>query len=220
LSDHPTSAPAPARAGAQKLIIAFGLLAIAPLGFWAVVRTPGEHFMLLQLAATLPIVIALSILISEFKLRQTPLWNYCLVFCALFFLFMAAGSAFLALHIQREDQEFDAHATPGVAVITKTFIAPNGVTHRINIEIQGQDGKTGHNNIEIEPALWKTMKPGDPFPVNYVPQNPDNNRPVLTGLPPNPRGSPLVMVIASIFGVVGFIASAWSTIRSFKTAKA
>ncbi len=142
--------------------------------------------------------------------------GFTLLLCSLFFLVVGVGSGFLAWHMHRENKEFTAFAVPGIATITETFTAPDGVTRRINIKIEGENGKTGTNNIEIEPALWKTMKAGDPFPVNYVPQNPDNNQPLLTGLPTQTQENPLIMVIASAFGMIGFAVCVLTAVMSFK----
>ncbi len=133
---------------------------------------------------------------------------------AAFMYFLCVGSAWLSWNLHTTQTEYAAFAVPGVATISETFIAPDGRTTRIRIKMTGENGKVGEDNIEIDPLIWKAMKVGDPFPVTYVPQNPDNIQPVFTGIKPKAPESPWFLGLAS---VVWFVFALFLTISAVLT---
>jgi hypothetical protein len=166
-----------------------------------------EAFLALKTDVTATQTVALQ------KSRKNAIW---LTLSAAFFLLLCVGGALLAYNLHTTQKEFSAFAVTGTAHISEIFTAPDGRTRRIKYKIQGLDSKVGENNVEIEPMQWSLMSVGDPFLVKYVPQNPDNNQPVLTGLPDKAPENPLTMVAASIIGLLGFITCTICAVFAFK----
>jgi hypothetical protein len=64
----------------------------------------------------------------------------------------------------------------GEAEIMRRFIAPNGVTARLEYRITTADGKSGNRNAELNRLYWDTLEGATHVPVKYVPDDPENSR--------------------------------------------
>lgn len=65
---------------------------------------------------------------------------------------------------------------PGEAEIVRRFVAPNGVTRRLEYRVSGVGGQTGTRNAEVTPAYWDSLETAKTVPVIYVPQEPAVSR--------------------------------------------
>ena len=100
-------------------------------------------------------------------------------FLLLFTVLMGAGSAFMAYdtaQTQRAARLLEEEAVAGEGRILRRFIAPNGVTRRVEYEVTGDDRKVGKRNVEVEAAYWEALEGADEVPVLYVPQEPAISR--------------------------------------------
>lgn len=94
--------------------------------------------------------------------------------------------------------------TKGEAKILRRFLAPNGVTPRIEYEIATAEGLKGTRNAEATRAYWDSLEDATTVPVVYVPQEPSISR--LAAGEPEEKGfasSPLTMyVLSAVIGVM------------------
>ena len=65
---------------------------------------------------------------------------------------------------------------PGEAEIVRRFVAPNGVTRRLEYRVTGVGGQTGTRNAEVTLAYWESLEDAKTVPVIYVPQEPAVSR--------------------------------------------
>lgn len=89
------------------------------------------------------------------------------------------------------------------AEIVRKFVAPNGVTKRIEYRITSE-GRSATRNVEVEPAFWITLNEDDLIPVIHVKGDPDFSRLVRGEV--HELGStriPLVRFGSALAGVVG-----------------
>ncbi len=101
-------------------------------------------------------------------------------------LFVAAGSAFM-LFISGgligtayvEQQAADAlkeRGARGEAEIVRRFLAPNGVTPRLEYRVTAPVGRTGTRNAEMVRRAWDALEGQTTVPVLYLPEDPENSR--------------------------------------------
>ncbi len=94
-----------------------------------------------------------------------------------------AGSVFFLVTGMQDLENAERLAAEGVVgtgVITRHFLAPNGVTTRIEYEVTGNDGRIGSGNTEMDKAIWEDLAEGDPIAVRYVLDAPEINE-VISG---------------------------------------
>ncbi len=95
--------------------------------------------------------------------------------CFVLGCFLGTAAVFIALK-SRDDARANAllpvKGVPGQGEIVRRFVAPNGVTKRIEYRVAGSKVK----NVEVEPAFWDQLAHSKTVPVVYVPDEPDINR--------------------------------------------
>jgi hypothetical protein len=101
-------------------------------------------------------------------------------------VFMGLGGiAFLAVSIAvammtsqeiRADRLLKTSAVQGTARIERRFLAPNGVTPRLEYRVTTDDGNSGTRNAEVERAYWDSLEGVRSVPVVYVPGEPSVSR--------------------------------------------
>ncbi len=81
-------------------------------------------------------------------------------------------TALTGCHQRQGKARFATEAIPGKGVVTSLWIAPNGVTHRLNYTVTAEDGSTGTRNVQIDPDYWATLEEGQEIDVMYLPDDP------------------------------------------------
>ena len=94
---------------------------------------------------------------------------------AVFFVAAAVGSFYLASVIETEEQALSAEGVDGMATVVRRYVAPNGVTKRIEYEIR-LDNTSGIRNTAVTDAFWNSVNVGDEVNVTYVPRNLEYSR--------------------------------------------
>jgi hypothetical protein len=100
----------------------------------------------------------------------------------------------------------------GEGEIVRRFVAPNGVTKRIEYRVQGSKLR----NVEVDPILWDQLEHAKTVPVVHIPDEPDINRlefgevkkDDFTG---TPAGGYLLSTLGGLMAlfVLGFSPFAW-----------
>jgi hypothetical protein len=96
-----------------------------------------------------------------------------------FGLLMAVGCIFIAKTTrdeQRAARLLEEKGQPGQAEIVRRFVAPNGVTKRVEYKVVGVDGRPRTRNVEVEPAYWDSLEHAKSIDVIVVPGEPDVSR--------------------------------------------
>lgn len=103
------------------------------------------------------------------------------IFTGLFSLAMLAAAGFVAW--TTHDEQITARllasdAVEGVATIDRLFVAPNGVTTRVEYTVTNEQGASGSRNTEIEPEYHAKLSADEAtmIPVRFVPSRPDVSR--------------------------------------------
>ncbi len=94
-------------------------------------------------------------------------------------LLMALGCGFIiwsTYQKQRADRLLAERGQPGEAEIVRRFLAPNGVTRRLEYRVVGADGRSATENVEVEPAYWESLEGARTIPVVVVPGEPGISR--------------------------------------------
>jgi hypothetical protein len=94
-------------------------------------------------------------------------------------LFMAFACGFIAwmtYQKQRADRLLAARGQPGEAEVVRRFIAPNGVTKRLEYRVIAPDGPGPTENVEIDPDYWDNLEGARTVPVIVVPGEPAISR--------------------------------------------
>jgi hypothetical protein len=65
---------------------------------------------------------------------------------------------------------------PGEAKIVRRFVAPNGVTKRLEYSVVGPNGPSGVRNVEVDPAYWDSLAGAKSVDVIVVPGEPGISR--------------------------------------------
>ncbi|NUQ62910.1 MAG: hypothetical protein HUU20_10495 [Pirellulales bacterium] len=88
----------------------------------------------------------------------------------------AGGMAWMTHREQRALRLLAEDAVPGEAQIVRRFLAPNGVTPRLEYRVTAPGGRTGMRNAEVERPIWDGLEGATTVPVFYVPREPDISR--------------------------------------------
>ncbi len=100
-----------------------------------------------------------------------------------FLLAITALNAWSALADQRAARLLRESAVPGEATIVRRFVAPNGVTHRLEYQvITPSGGRSATRNVEVERNYWRGLEGQTRVPVLFT-------KPLPTAVPrpPHPR---------------------------------
>jgi hypothetical protein len=135
--------------------------------------------------------------------------------CFLLGCVLATSSVFIALKSyeeQRANELLPVKGVPGEGEIVRRFVAPNGVTKRIEFRVAGSRVK----NVEVEPAFWDQLEHAKTVSVVYVPEEPDINRLEFGEVKEDdftktPRGGYLLSGLAALMAlfVLGYSPLAW-----------
>jgi hypothetical protein len=133
---------------------------------------------------------------------------------------MALGAGFAAWTThenQRALRLLAARGEPGQAEIIRRFVAPNGVTKRVEYKLVNSAGRTATRNVEVEPRFWDRLEGAKSIPVIWVPEEPSISRLALGEVRDNeftktPAGGYGLAALAGLFGVFLLVASpfAWN----------
>lgn len=110
---------------------------------------------------------------------------------------------------QREIRLLEETAIEGEAEIVDRFLAPNGVTPRLEYRVKTPDGLAATRNAQVTRAYWNSLEEATTVPVRYVPGEPDISR-LVQGEDEKGNGSPTdsplvgygLSVLMAIFSLV------------------
>lgn len=91
-------------------------------------------------------------------------------------LALVAGNLWMARQKQREERLLAEAAVPGEAEILRRFMAPDGVTARLEYRVVAPDGQQGTRNAEVTRAYWDSLEGATTVPVTYVTAEPEFSR--------------------------------------------
>lgn len=125
---------------------------------------------------------------------------------------MAAASGGVATTTHRDQRAaalLAAEGVPGEAEILRRFVAPNGITTRIEYQIAGADGHTATRNAEVERPVWELLEGMSKVSVIYVPQEPEISRlefgePQETDLTKTPAGGYTLSALGAVMALFSF----------------
>ena len=78
------------------------------------------------------------------------------------------------------EQRMANEGVDGTGTVIRHFVAPNGITRRIEYEVKSDDGASATHNVEIEQELHERLNVGDTVQIRYVPGDPRISR-LLSG---------------------------------------
>lgn len=91
-------------------------------------------------------------------------------------LALAAANLWMAQRAVWADRLLDEAAIPGEAEIVRRFIAPDGVTARLEYRVTAPDGRQATRNAEVTRAYWDSLEGATTAPVMYVTARPGISR--------------------------------------------
>jgi hypothetical protein len=117
-------------------------------------------------------------------------------------LALAAANLWMVQREQRAQRLLAEAAVPGDAEIVRRFLAPNGVTARLEYRVTAPDGTQGTRNAEVTRDYWDSLEGATTVPVKYVSEDPSISR-LVTGEAPDddPTKRPAMM-----YGLCGVLA--------------
>ncbi len=97
---------------------------------------------------------------------------------AVVLIVISAGVAWFTYEEQRADKLLGTAGVEGEAAIDRLFVAPDGVTTRIEYTVSNDRGETGSRNVELEPAYhaYLTEAGARTIRVLFVPTEPTISR--------------------------------------------
>lgn len=150
-----------------------------------------------------------SIRIMSRKAKRTAL------ICFVAGCFLGFAAVFIAWETheeQRANELLAVKGVPGEGEIVRRFVAPNGVTKRLEFRIAGSKVK----NVEVEPMFWEQLEHAKTVQVIYVPEEPDVSRLEFGEVKDDdftktPRGGYLLSGLGGLmaFFMLGFSPLAW-----------
>jgi hypothetical protein len=119
-------------------------------------------------------------------------------------LLVVFANIWLAYDKQRTNELLQTSSVRGEAKVLRRFIAPNGITRRLEYEVTGENQQTGSRNAEVTPQFWDAMNGVEKVPVMYVPAEPGISRlvegeVVSTDMSDNPKA------MYALSGVLGLL---------------
>jgi len=93
-------------------------------------------------------------------------------------ILISAAVAWITYDEQRAAKLLETDGVEGVATIERLFVAPDGLTTRVEYTVTNEAGETGSRNAEIEPAYYAELMEADAktIPVMFVPAEPAISR--------------------------------------------
>jgi hypothetical protein len=91
-------------------------------------------------------------------------------------LALAAVNLWMVQREQRAERLLAESAVPGDAEIVRRFLAPDGVTTRLEYRVMAPDGTQGTRNAEVTRDYWDSLEGATTVPVKYVAADPSISR--------------------------------------------
>ncbi len=88
-------------------------------------------------------------------------------------LAVAAFNAWMTHRDQRAQRLLEEAGIPGAAEIERRFLAPNGITPRLEYRVTTPDGRSATRNAEVTRSYWDSLEGETTVPVTYVPDEPE-----------------------------------------------
>jgi hypothetical protein len=92
------------------------------------------------------------------------------------------GLVWMTYREQRAARLLEQVAVPGEAEIVRRFLAPNGITPRLEYRVTTPAGRSATRNAEVTRPYWDSLEGAASVPVRYVPDEPKISR-LVTGEP-------------------------------------
>lgn len=93
--------------------------------------------------------------------------------------FLSTAAVFVGWHTYQEQRAarlLQERGQPGEAEILRRFLAPNGVTRRVEYRVAGSGGQSATRNVEVESQYWDRLKDARTIPVLFLPDEPSVSR--------------------------------------------
>jgi hypothetical protein len=119
-------------------------------------------------------------------------------------LFVCGAVAWITRSQEEAARELQARGVEGEAEIVRRFLAPNGVTPRLEYRVTTPGGRSGTRNAEVYRAVWNVLEGQTTVAVVYDPENPENSR-LLSGEPPSEELSDKPGVAYALCVVMGIV---------------
>jgi hypothetical protein len=115
-------------------------------------------------------------------------------------------------------QRMASEGVDGTGTVVRHFVAPNGITRRIEYEVHGDDGTSATHNVEVETKLHERLKIGDTVQIRFVPGDPHISRLSAGEIQDGNEffESPLGIVLLGCGGLAMSIFMAVMTVMSWK----
>jgi hypothetical protein len=121
---------------------------------------------------------------------------------AVVLLVVSGGLAWTTHSDQQAALRLKEQGVPGEGEILRRYLAPNGVTPRLEYRVTAPDGRTGTRDAELDRRFWNSLEGKTQVEVVYVPDNPENSLVVgesgKDDLTENPK---FVYVLCAVLGV-------------------
>jgi len=92
------------------------------------------------------------------------------------FLAVSAAVAVMTRGTIRSEKLLLESGVPGQGQMERRFLAPNGVTPRIEYRVTASDGKTASRNARVTRTYWDELEGATSIPIIYVPSDPSISR--------------------------------------------
>ncbi len=89
---------------------------------------------------------------------------------------VAGANIYFAYQDQMKAARFERDAVFGEGKIVRKFVAPNGVTKRLEYEVTNDRGESATHNAEVDPLFWELLPNQGAVPVEWVPDAPHISR--------------------------------------------
>lgn len=119
-------------------------------------------------------------------------------------LAVAAANVWMARDQQRAKRLLAEQAVPGEADVVRRFLAPNGVTRRLEYRVTDPVAADDVRNAKVTPAYWDRLEGVATVPVIVVPDEPAISRLAEGEVPGSDRAAPPTMMYV-VSGLVGLI---------------
>jgi hypothetical protein len=123
---------------------------------------------------------------------------------SLLLLVVVFANIWIAYDTQRTNQLLATSSVRGEAKVLRRFIAPNGITRRLEYEVTGDNQQTGKRNVEVTPKFWDAMDSVEKVAVMYVPSEPEISR-LVEGEVANTDMSQNPKAMYALSGVLGVL---------------
>jgi hypothetical protein len=86
---------------------------------------------------------------------------------------MSAGAMSMAHRQQRDDELLHDHGVTGQGQIQRRFLAPDGVTPRLEYRVVSSSGLSAVHNAHVRRAVWDQLADNGAIEILYVPERPE-----------------------------------------------